>query len=88
MFHFGKASLLAFAAVACAAIHASPVDVDQSHDHEESSSDFVFANCAGKPLGDTGKPLGDSYRLIEPLTDDTNSPDFGKFAVNSDGVKW
>ena len=82
MVHFGKALVLVFAAVACVAIHASPVDVEQSGDREESSSSvFVFPNC-------TGKPPGASFRLIEPLTQDVNSDLFGQFAVNPDGARW
>ncbi len=88
MVHFGKALVLVFAAVACSAIHASPIDVEQSQNQEEISGVFVFSNCTGKPIGAIGKPLGDSYRLIEPLTDDAKNPDFGKFAVNADGAKW
>jgi hypothetical protein len=88
MVYFGNTPLVAFAAFACAAIQASPIDVEQSQNQEEISGVFVFSNCTGKPIGAIGKPLGDSYRLIEPLTDEPTNPDFGKFAVNADGAKW
>ncbi len=81
MVYFGKASLLAFAAVACVAIHASPVNVDQSQNHEESADFSVRGIC-------TRDPLGGSFQLIEPLTQDKTSPLFGQFAVNADGAAW
>ena len=80
MVYFGKASLLAFAAIACVAIHASPVNVDQSQNHDESSDFSVRGICT--------RDIRKSFQLIEPLTQDRTSAEFGKFAVNADGAAW
>jgi hypothetical protein len=81
MVYFGNASLLAFAAIACAATHASPAWWKQSP-KEKSSDDYsVRGNC-------TRNPLGGSFQLIKPLSQDKIETDFGKFAVNADGAEW